>query len=329
MIPKAFLPLLLAASSLVGLARANDDHVDGVAAVVDGEVITFLHVRRELDRFRRAAPAEFARLDREKGRIGLYRYALDILVENELLFAEVKERQIKLPRDYVDARLQAIVHAEAGGDWKRFSGMLLDAGRDMKEFRADLEKRLAAEVLVDELVRRAVAVTPREVDAYYQQNRQQLVRPERVHLQLIYLARGAGETDADLDAREAELRRKLAAGEDFAALARALSNDSTAAQGGELGWQETTDLSDLYREAIRNVPSGQLAKTIREPRGLHLLKVTGHEAAVQLELDDQLRPRIETMVRMAKEKAQYDRLLAELRQKFYLKNFIAEDADRR
>lgn len=321
-----FSVLMFATFQFMPAACGQQDHVDGVAAVVEGQVVTFLEVRQELERFRKGAPGEFTRIEREQGRLGLYRYAANILIENELLYAEVLDRQIKLPAEYIDSRIQTIISAEAGGDWKKFNTMLIDSGQDMKTFRSEVEKRVAAELLVEELVRRAVSVGPAEVAAYYQANRHLFVARERARLGLIYLARQSSESPAQLAARVEAVRKRLAEGESFAELARELSNDSTAANGGDLGWQALDDLSQAYREAIRGVKPGSPAVPVQDEKGAHLLHVFDYEAPAQLALTEPLQKQVEMILRQQKERVKYQQLIDELKEKFYIKNFISEDS---
>lgn len=317
------LPIVFGAVLLGSSIFAQED-VDGVAAVVDGEVITFLQVRRELDRFRKGAPEEYARIERDEGRLGLYRYAANVLVENELLFAEVADREISLPREYIDERIQVIIDSEAGGDWAGFRQMLIDSGQDMAEFRREVEKRLAAEALVDELVRRNVSVTPREVRDYYDRNRELFVRPERVRLGLIFLKREQGESDDALSARGEALRQRLVGGDDFGELAKEFSADSSSENGGDLGWQNVSDLNSKFRRAIQGLEAGDLASLLRDENGLLILKLSEHEKAADLGFTQPVQERIEAVLRQERERVEYKKLIAELKGRFYVKDFIAE-----
>ena len=89
------------------------------------------------------------------------------------------------------------------------------------------------------------------------------VPAERIHLRLLRVR--------DRDEAEAALRRARA-GEDFAALARTLSEDPSAARGGDLGLVRVSDLAEPLRTAAAALPSGRVSGLLETPQGYVLLK---------------------------------------------------------
>lgn len=78
----------------------------------------------------------------------------------------------------------------------------------------------------------------------------------------------------DPQQRLEQLRQRLQSGADFATLARAHSDDqSSAPDGGELGWVSTGELPPVVHEVIRDLPTGQLSEPFRSPMGWHLIEV--------------------------------------------------------
>ncbi|MDT8391343.1 MAG: peptidylprolyl isomerase [Lentisphaeria bacterium] len=317
-----YYPALVFFFTLASLTAFSQSHVDGVAATVNGEVITFSEVRRELEHLRQQSPGTFLKQEQTLGRLGLLRHVTRNLVEEELLFAEVENRGVTLPKDYLDRRLQTLVDERFGGDWKKLTASLLDTGQTLDDYRAVVGKQLAARMLVDELVNRRVVITARDVADYYTANPETFQVPERVRLSLIFLPRKIGESDAELDRRVAALNQELAAGSAFETIAKARSADSTAADGGDLGWQHLNDLSKRYRDAVADVPANTLAPVIKEPAGAHLLKVVDRDAARTLPLDEPVKKEIETILFRQRRDILYKELIADLREKYYVKNFV-------
>ena len=85
----------------------------------------------------------------------------------------------------------------------------------------------------------------------------------RVRLRLIRTSEAA-------QAQEAE--RRLRAGEDFAAVARALSIDGSAPRGGDLGDLAPPDLSEPLRSTAAALAPGQVSAVVALPDGYALLK---------------------------------------------------------
>lgn len=72
------------------------------------------------------------------------------------------------------------------------------------------------------------------------------------------------------------LRERIENGEDFAALARAHSEDSgSAANGGDLGWANPGQMVPEFEKAMNALKPDQLSQPVKTPFGLHLIQVLG------------------------------------------------------
>ena len=75
--------------------------------------------------------------------------------------------------------------------------------------------------------------------------------------------------------KAADLRTKISSGSDFAALAKAESEDpGSANQGGDLGFFERGSMTAAFDEAAFALAQNTLSEPIRTPFGFHLLEVT-------------------------------------------------------
>ena len=81
-------------------------------------------------------------------------------------------------------------------------------------------------------------------------------------------------SDTEAEQRLIRLRERILAGEDFAELARAHSNDTgSAVEGGELGWAEPSIYVEAFRETINSTPAGQISRPFKSQFGWHILQV--------------------------------------------------------
>ena len=72
------------------------------------------------------------------------------------------------------------------------------------------------------------------------------------------------------------LRERVENGEDFAALARAHSEDpASAANGGDLGWVDPGQMVPDFEKAMNALKPNELSQPVRTPFGLHLVQVLG------------------------------------------------------
>jgi len=86
-------------------------------------------------------------------------------------------------------------------------------------------------------------------------------------------------TDEITSDREARIRleqlyQRIQGGEDFAALARAHSDDKASAlKGGDLGWVNPGDLVPKFEEVMNSLEIGQLSQPFRTQFGWHIVQV--------------------------------------------------------
>ncbi len=104
-------------------------------------------------------------------------------------------------------------------------------------------------------------------------------------------------TEEEALAKAQDLRKRLAAGEDFAKLATAESDDSTAAsKGGSLGSFARGHMVPAFEQAAFSMQVAQVSEPVKTQFGYHLIKVEGHENQkfedVQASIEQRLKPEL-------------------------------------
>ncbi len=96
----------------------------------------------------------------------------------------------------------------------------------------------------------------------------------------------APRTDAEALQLAQEIRQRLAAGEDFAALAAQFSDDTgSAADGGDLSWFARDEgLVKEFEDAAFALQPGQISEPVLTQFGYHIIKVEERDAARELNL---------------------------------------------
>lgn len=85
-------------------------------------------------------------------------------------------------------------------------------------------------------------------------------------------------TDEQALARAKELRARILAGEDFAKVAKAESDDTgSASKGGELGWFGHGQMVPSFEEAAFQLETGKLGEPVKSQFGYHIIQVEEHE----------------------------------------------------
>ena len=137
------------------------------------------------------------------------------------------------------------------------------------------ERRTVDYLLVDpEAMRPAVAVGDEEIRAYYDENSEDFAQDEQVRARHILLRVDADRTEEQAQEQMAEIRQRLAAGEDFAALALELSDDpGSKTHGGDLGLFGRGQMIGEFEEAAFNAQPGEIVGPVRTSFGFHLIEV--------------------------------------------------------
>jgi len=146
------------------------------------------------------------------------------------------------------------------------------------------ERRRAAYVVIEpERLPGVTVVTDNEAQAYYDANRDRLyTTPEQVRARHILIKVAPGTPAADEQAARARadsVLQRARAGEDFTTLARTLSEDTTATDGGDLGFFGRGRMPAPFEQAAFSLAEGQTSDIVRSDLGFHVIQVTGRRAA--------------------------------------------------
>jgi len=121
-----------------------------------------------------------------------------------------------------------------------------------------------------------VQPTDMEIEDFYQLHQEDYKEPEKVQARhiLFRIPQKAKTSDIQAIQKRAEMVLDLARkGEDFAALARKYSEDSTASKGGDLGYFTREDMVKPFSDSAFSLEKGEISDLVRTRFGLHIIKV--------------------------------------------------------
>ncbi len=143
-------------------------------------------------------------------------------------------------------------------------------------------------------------VSDTDVKADYNAHADEYARPEQHRVRHILFKLPLGASEPDKNSARASAASALARaekGEDFAAMARSLSQDAvSASQGGELGWFGRGSMVKAFEDASFATPPGQFAPIVETDYGFHVIQVEEARAAGAtplVEVQDAIRRRLE------------------------------------
>jgi peptidyl-prolyl cis-trans isomerase D len=147
------------------------------------------------------------------------------------------------------------------------------------------------------------AKDPERVRKAVEERRAELDSPEQVRARHILVALAPRADAAARSAARAKIdaaKKRLEAGEDFAAVAKDVSDDpGTKQNGGDLGFFKRGAMVAPFEDAAFKLEPGKLSDVVETPFGFHLIRVEETKAASQL-------PYSEASARVAQELAEDD-----------------------
>jgi peptidyl-prolyl cis-trans isomerase C len=253
-----------------------------------------------------------------------YRQALDQLVSRELITQEAQARKIApdetaVARDYKQARDQF----KSAQDWARF---LSGNGFDEAGFRTELRARHMVDAVVQQEASRLPAVVS-DVDAkaFYDQNPTLFDTGERVRAShiLVRVPDGASpDAKKAARARAEAARARIRKGEDFAAVAREVSEDpGSGPRGGELGVFGKGQMVPPFEKAAFALPAGQVSDLIETQFGLHIIKVNERLPAGKIPFEP-VKGQIKDHLAQTRKQQAVDELLRGLRAKAKIETYL-------
>src|SRR6476661_5660555 len=295
--------------------------VDGIAAIVNGNVITISQVRALSAPREKQLRTQFTGQELEKQLKTTRELALKDLIDRQLVIEAFKKEKYEIPDHFVDLRMHEIIRENFGGDRNTFIKTLEAQNYTLGEFKQKEMEQMIVQAMRSHNVKTKNIISPTKVDDYYRKHRDQFTSKETIKLRMIMIP---GQKDtATAPAQKAlaeEVLGRLASGAEFDRTAQVYSEDSTRDNGGDWGWIERKTLAEPLEKFAFNMPVGRISNIIDYAGNYYILKVEDKHGGTTKSLNE-VRADIEK--KLVQEEAQQiqERWLASLRQKAFIKTF--------
>ena len=157
------------------------------------------------------------------------------------------------------------------------------------DFQSPERFKIEFVVLALDQFRDAAKVKEREVRRYYERNREQYTTPAEVRARHILFKLDPSATEEQIAERKAELnaiRERVAQGESFEELAKEISEDLSASEGGDLGWFKPGEMVPAFETTAFSLELGQVSEVVTSPFGLHLILVEERKDGAEKDLEE-------------------------------------------
>ena len=300
-------------------ATRAQEVLDGIAAVVNDDVITFSQVRDLV------GPIEKAARDQLKGnelveKIKEIRLkAINDLIDRQLILQDFKKQKFNIPEHFVDDRIATIVREEFGGDRPAFVRTLNAQGFTLEKFRQAETEKMIVQAMRGQMVKGDSTVPAEKIQSYYQAHRDKYTSEEQIKLRMIAIRKGEAENTGRRKMIE-EIREKIVGGAEFQDLARMYSEDPTQENGGDWGWVNRRTLNDSLAKIAFAMKPGQVSQIVELGNSYFLLTIEGKKVAETKPLSA-MRDEIEKELLQQQRQAAMSEWAGKLRKKAYIKMF--------
>ncbi len=264
-------------------AKAAAPTITGPVARVNGVEIGAAALNQELTKITQGG----ARNIPEDRLAKIRQNIVNRLVEEELIRQEVERQGVQVTKEEVDAEFER--YKGRFKSEEQFNNFLKHGRTSVEEIRARLARSAALNKLLTKLGQ--LAVSDEDIQKAYESGIKMYTEPEQVHAQhiLIKVAENAPADQVEAAKKKAaEAMKRLKKGEDFAAVAKEMSDDAVSREkGGDLGFFRRGVMVPKFEEVAFALKPGEMTKEpVRTPFGFHVIKVLDRKAERVKPLDE-------------------------------------------
>ncbi len=224
----------------------------------------------------------------DRARAELALRCVGLMIEGRLLYDEALRRKLTVPAADVEkewnsrlTQAQKIILAQEKKQLSEADVISQLGYTRREEVLADIERSLITEKIRDMVVRDAgITVSDEDVRKGFEVGKSDFAQPASIHLQQIYvnpknIPGGLAEKDERARKKAEQALDRLAAGQSFEGVARAVSDAPDAKSGGDMGMQAVGGVPPFMLEAAAKLKPGEVSAVLKSEFGFHVIKLIG------------------------------------------------------
>lgn len=304
-----------------GALAQEPEVIDGIAAIVNGEVITISQVRGVVGPRYRLLRQQYKGEELQKQLKEAHAAALQDLIDRQLIVQSFKKEKYGLPDYFIEQRMNEIIRDNFGGDRNAFIRTLQAQNYSLSEFKKDEFEKIIVAAMRGKNVKPTTVASPAKIEEYYRKHREDFTSKAEVKLRMIMIpSRAAQGNAASQKGMAEEILSKLVGGADFARIAQIYSEDTTRDLGGDWGWIERNTLAGPLENVAFRLPVGKISNIIEVGGNFYIMKVDEKRGGVTKAFAE-VRGEIEKKLLQEDAQRLQENWLASLRQKATIRKF--------
>ena len=281
------LPLTADAEAQKAADKGGEPELPDPVAIVEGEKISRADLQEAFNNALASSGMNPDDIDPSQKMAG-YREILDELIVDKLVSRKASSVAIK------DAELDAEINRVKGQfpSEEVFKAEMQKAGETESSFRDTVKRMLQQQKWMQDQIGDKASVPEAEVKKFYDENRKEFEHPELVRASHILIRMPEDADDKTVaekkKAAEAALERVTTKKEDFATVAKEVSEEPGAQEsGGDLNFFPKERMVPEFANAAFAMDKGAVSKEpVRTKFGWHVIKVTDRKPAGTMPFDE-------------------------------------------
>ena len=315
---KKNLIILLTVISTI-FAYCEEILVDGLAAKVNNESILISDVLIMMQPRIKEVQSKFAgnRLKKEMQKI--YNESLDSLIERQVILDTYERQDMKLPEDVINSRINEIIYDRFQGNKEKLIKTLAQDHLSYDQWKKEVSNQFIVMVMRNSNVNAKINISPATIKKYYTKHLDDYKQPEKILINMIVVEKTDDKTiEADKKKTIFEIQQKIEKGESFSSLAKEFSEDTSASDGGNVGWIEPQMLRKEVADGIKDLTVEQVSKPIETENEIYLIELKGKKVATVKSFEE-VEAEIKTLLTRDEVEKIYKEWVATLEEDAYIK----------
>ena len=218
------------------------------------------------------------------------------MIDQSLLVQRAKDMGVSVEPDVIK-QLDQIRIENKLPSMEALEEAVSKSGVNWEDFKNNIRNGLLTKKVISSEVGSHISIPKDEIQKYYDEHKQEFMRPEQVVLRSIEVnTAGKDATEVgDLKKKADTALKRIRDGEDFGEIAKRYSDGATAKQGGYLGQYKRGELAKELEDTVFKMKKGDLTEVLETKQGFLIMQVMEHYdegeqalAKVQNEIEEKL-----------------------------------------
>lgn len=236
-----------------------------IVAVINDEIVTQNQLNQVIYMLKQQHQSQGKTMSPEQIR----KEALNQLIGNKLMLQVAKQNDITATDAEVNQQINMIA-AQNSLSLDKFKQLLIKDGSSFKAYQEFVKNQIILNKLRSQFLGSKIKVTKKDIQAEMAQAKK-MDTTAPVQVLDILISPTSGNEMAQAKETAVKIRQRLMNGKELQAALKASEHPSVKITTQDLGWKALSELPDLFANAVKNLPAGQVTQPVEAPNGTHLL----------------------------------------------------------